>query len=117
MKPKLPSNLEKLRIDHPMYGKPEPGSIEGCFGIPYKHYQLFVISGCGEGWDHISVSLKHRCPTWNEMKFIKNLFFEPDELVIQFHPPEKDYKNIGETVLHLWRPWDQEIKLPPINMV
>jgi len=51
------------------------------------------------------------------MKFIKNLFFEPDELVIQFHPPEKDYKNIGETVLHLWRPWDQEIKLPPIYMV
>lgn len=293
MKKTLPANLEKLRIDHPMYGKPEPGSIEGCFGIPYENNQLFVISGNGDEWraikeyedlyevsasgrvralakeveipngairkheeielsqektkkgymrvtlqndgrrekilvhrlvaeafienkynfpeinhintdkamncveniewcsheynqhhaienglrsglkileikeikkmfdsgltptqvaeklnchpssmfdikhnrhrdldnnersgwtgppfwDHVSVSLKNRCPNWREMCFIKNLFFEPDELVIQFHPPEKDYINLGKTVLHMWRPWNQEIELPPIYMV
>jgi len=117
MKNKLPSNLEKLRIDHPMYGKPEPGSINGCFEIPYENQQLFVISGCGDGWDHVSVSLKNRCPNWKEMCFIKNLFFEPDELVVQFHPPVKDYVNIGKNVLHMWRPWEQEIELPPLYMV
>ncbi|OEU68471.1 MAG: hypothetical protein BBJ57_07275 [Desulfobacterales bacterium PC51MH44] len=117
MKPKLPPNLEKLRIDHPMYGTPEPGSIQGCFRIPFESYMLTVMSGCGEGWDHVSVSLKNRCPNWKEMCFIKNLFFEPNETVIQFHPPEEVYINIGRTVLHMWKPWDQEIKLPPLYLV
>ena len=96
-----------------MFEKPGLGSIEGCFFIPHNDEAIYVISGCGEGWDHVSVSLKHRCPTWEEMCFIKDLFFEKDELVYQFHPPEKDYVNIGKTVLHLWRSWDQKIKLPP----
>ncbi|MBW1812170.1 MAG: hypothetical protein JRJ39_00480 [Deltaproteobacteria bacterium] len=113
MKNKLPSNLEKLRVDHPFYEKQIPGNIEGCFRIPYRYHKLLVICGCGEGWDHVSVSLKHRCPKWEEMCFIKNLFFKSDELAIQFHPPEKDYINVGKTVLHLWRPWDQEVQLPP----
>jgi len=113
MKTKLPPNLEKLRVDHPFYEEQTPGSIEGCFMIPYARENLVVICGCGESWDHVSVSLRHRCPTWDEMSFVKNLFFEPDEIAIQFHPPEKDYINVGKTVLHIWRPWNQKIELPP----
>jgi len=96
-----------------MYIKAKPGSIEGFFIIPYTNKKLAVISGCGEGWDHVSVSLRHRCPTWEEMCFIKNLFFEKEELVLQFHPPQSVYINIGKTALHMWRPWDQRIILPP----
>lgn len=117
MKKQLPVNLEKLRIDHPMYVKQIQGSIEGCFMIPYGNKNLLVISGCGEGWDHVSVSLRHRCPTWEEMSFIKNLFWEQDELVYQFHPPIQDYINIGKTVLHLWKSWNQDIRLPPKHML
>jgi hypothetical protein len=113
MKSRLPSNLEKYRVEHPMYIKPKVGSIEGCFKIPFGNVKLTVISGCGESWDHVSVSLPHRCPKWKEMCFIKNLFFEKYELVLQFHPPESDYVNICKTVLHLWRPWNQTIHLPP----
>jgi len=47
------------------------------------------------------------------MTTVKNLFFDPDELVIQFHPPKKDYVNFHKNTLHLWRPWDQVITLPP----
>ncbi len=117
MRKTLPANLEKLRIDHPMYIKAERGSIEGAFIIPYGNKKLLVISGCGDGWDHVSISLKHRCPTWDEMCFIKNLFFERDECAIQFHPSESDYINIGKTVLHIWRPQEQEIKMPPRYML
>lgn len=117
MKKKLPVNLEKFRRDHPIYIKPTPESIEGFFVIPYGNKNLAVISGCGDGWDHVSVSLPHRCPTWDEMNFIKSLFWEKDELVLQFHPPQKDYINIGKTALHMWKPWHQTIELPPRYML
>ena len=37
----------------------------------------------GAGWDHVSVSLPDRCPAWEEMCFVKELFFLPDEVAIQ----------------------------------
>ena len=122
MKKSLPQNLEKLRVlDNPIINQlfvpQETGSIEGLFEIPYGNKKLIVMSGCGDGWDHVSVSLRHRAPTWEEMCFIKNLFFEKDELVLQFHPPEKDYINCCKNCLHLWRPWNQDIKLPPKEML
>jgi hypothetical protein len=110
--------LEKFRVlDNPkinaFYTAQTEGSIEGSFRIPYGNKKLFVIAGCALDWDHVSVSLRHRTPTWAEMVWIKNLFFEPEELVIQFHPPQKQYINCAKHVLHIWRPWQQEIKLPP----
>jgi len=117
MKSSLPINLEDLRVEHPMYPTPKKGSIEGAFLIPYADTDLRILSGCGDGWDHVSVSVAHRCPTWNEMCFVKNLFFEKEELVLQFHPPESKYKNCHPYVLHLWRPWNQKIQLPPANMI
>lgn len=37
-------------------------------------------------WEHVSVSLAHRCPSWEEMCFVKSLFWKEEETVIQFHP-------------------------------
>lgn len=113
MKERLPANLEKWRVHIPYYEILEPGSIQGAFAILYRKKRLKVISGIGNGWDHVSVSLGHRCPTWEEMSWVKNQFFQDDELVIQFHPPKSQYINLGKHVLHLWRPWDQKIELPP----
>lgn len=118
MKKQLPINLEKLRVPHPVFPglRPEPGSLDGCFSIPYGNKRLFVMSTIGDReipWEHVSISLSHRTPTWEEMCFIKNLFWERDELVLQFHPPEKEYVNSCKNCLHLWKPWDQKIELPP----
>ena len=38
---------------------------------------LRVLFSDGLGWDHVSVSLADRCPTWAEMCFIKDLFLRP----------------------------------------
>ena len=74
-------------------------------------------SGAGseeaEWWEHVSVSLKHRCPNWQEMCFVKDLFWSEDELVVQFHPPRSDYVNHHPYCLHLWRPLDGHIRTPP----
>lgn len=74
-----------------------------------------LIAGSG-GWEHVSVSVVDRCPTWLEMKLVKEIFWDPGELVIQFHPPQKQYINNNEFVLHLWKS-PRRIKLPPSDLV
>ena len=76
-----------------------------------------VIASWGAGWDHVSVSLVDRCPTWEEMCWIKDLFFEPEECVMQLHPPKSRYVNCHPYCLHLWKPHRHTIPLPPTEFV
>ncbi len=46
------------------------------------------------------------------MCWIKDLFFLPEETVVQYHPRRSAYVD-RYPVLHLWRPHDVEIPLPP----
>ena len=99
----------------------------GNFIIPSENgrFKYHVIASANMGWDHVSVSLitvgetnqLERCPKWNEMCFIKDLFFNEDETVVQYHPAKSDYVNNNSYVLHLWRPTDQDIPQPPTFMV
>jgi len=43
--------------------------------------RLQVICSDQEGWEHVSVSIHDRMPTWEEMNFIKNLFWDEDEYI------------------------------------
>lgn len=79
---------------------------------------LFVIASPGDAnveipWEHVSVSTRTRCPNWPEMCFIKSLFWDDEETVVQFHPPKSQYINQHPYCLHLWKPLMQDIPLPP----
>lgn len=78
---------------------------------------LRVIASSDMGWDHVSVSLPHRCPTWDEMEHVKRLFFRDDEWAFQLHAPQADHINCHPHCLHIWRPHDQEIPTPHPLMV
>jgi len=78
---------------------------------------LRVIATSSDGWDHVSISHKSRIPLWKEMEFIKRMFFHPDEVAFQLHVPPAKHINYHANCLHLWRPHDQPIPLPPIEMV
>jgi len=72
------------------------------------------------GWEHVSVSLPHRCPTWAEMDLVKSLFWSDDDAVMQLHPPRSTWVNLHPHCLHLWRPMAiaiPPIPLPPIELV
>jgi hypothetical protein len=85
----------------------------GAFKVPYLgKFYLGVIASDGKGWDHVSISLPNRCPTWDEMCFVKDLFFEEDETVVQFHPRKSQYVNSHPFCLHLWKLQGQEYELP-----
>ncbi len=75
-------------------------------------------------WEHVSVSVKsygfnelNRCPSWEEMCFIKDLFWDKEDTVIQFHPPESEYVSQHHYVLHLWRKMGENAETPPSEAV
>jgi hypothetical protein len=78
---------------------------------------LRVIAVSGMGWDHVSVSLEHRTPTWAEMEQVKRLFFNPDESCMQLHVPVAEHIDCHPYCLHIWRPLGRDIPRPPSWMV
>lgn len=69
-------------------------------------------------WEHVSVSIsKTRCPSWEMMCYIKSVFWDPEDLVVQYHPPQSQHVNNHKACLHLWRPLDQTLPLPPSILV
>ena len=108
----------KYRIRDGRLASDETIGCNGAFEIPLKHNQkVFAIASDQMDWEHVSVSRKDRCPTWDEMCQIKAMFWDDDDCVIQYHPPRNDYVNNHPYCLHLWRPIGFELPRPPSIMV
>jgi hypothetical protein len=108
----------KFRIRSGRIGSDDSIGNAGAFEIKLKHSQtVFVIASDAMGWEHVSVSRKDRCPTWDEMCQIKALFWGEDDCIVQYHPPKRAYVNNHPYCLHLWRPTDFCMPMPPSIMV
>lgn len=115
--------IEEYRLrEGPLASLPEYGA-NGFFQIPFNEVVLAVMASDGgdwseadlgpQRWEHVSVSLRGRCPTWEEMDFVKKIFWRDEETVLQFHVPRKQHVNYHPYCLHLWKPVGVEILLPP----
>ena len=98
---------------------------DGCKGFVLltNNQRANFIASWGLGWDHVSISIEGNnakplhTPHWHEMCEIKDIFFNNDECVVQYHPAKKDYISIHPNVLHLWRPHHEVIPMPPKAMI
>lgn len=108
----VPEEYRLTKIKDPRYQSTKADGNNGAFIIPFESFTIFIIASDGLGWEHVSVSLKHRCPNWREMCFLKGLFWDPEDCVIQYHPPESVYIDDHPYCLHLWRPTDQQFPIP-----
>lgn len=79
-----------------------------------KNHRLMIVR---EGWEHVSVSLPRRCPTWDEMCLIKDIFWDEEECVVQFHPPRSQYVDTHPYCLHLWKKIGETYETPPKEFV
>ena len=79
-------------------------SVSGIYCFRRGNARLRVVASNGMGWDHVSVSLATRTPTWDEMCWVKDKFFAPEEVAFQLHPARSQYVNYHPFCLHLWRP-------------
>lgn len=120
MKPQTGKLLEECRIKSGQFASTKDDGFNGAFFIP-THLEggshFGVICSDGEGWEHVSVSLPDRTPTWDEMCYIKSLFWESHEVVMQLHPAEAEYVKNCSTCVHLWKPTSAVIPTPPAWMV
>lgn len=103
-------------IAHPIAGHGD-GLTYGAAVLPGPFRPLHVIFADGDGWEHVSVSTKGRPPNWDEMCYVKDLFWDAEDTVLQFHPPRSSYVNQHANCLHLWRPAGVNVTLPPTIMV
>lgn len=122
-----------MRTEYPKEFKVEgpQDKVDGRYFIPspnIRTYLFHVIVGTGEGWEHLSVTIRtrttklltklvERTPTWAEMCFLKDVFWSPDECVVQFHPPKINHISNHDFCLHLWRSADHEFPVPPSILV
>lgn len=106
--------------------KTNPGDRFGFFVarcIPTHTWLKMIACDADERtlFEHVSVSLFEpkifRCPTWEEMSWVKDQFWYNDETVMQLHVPAAMHVNDHPFVLHLWKPTDREIPLPPKELV
>lgn len=118
----VPSDGARLKVG--LMGTP-PGVPYGSFLVASCEpgWQLALICDNGEetGWEHVSVRAlrgpQSRIPTWREMCFIKDLCWEPEDTVVQYHPAQSTYVNRHPSVLHLWRLCNGTLPMPPIELV
>ena len=78
----------------------------GYINLPSGMRASVVVGENEEGWEHVSIELcARRLPTWEEMCYVKDVFWNEEEEVVQIHPKKSHYINMVEA-LHLWRPCD-----------
>lgn len=69
------------------------------------------------GWEHLSVSMPSKTPSWDQMCMMKDIFWNKDEACVQYHPKEEDYVNMHKHCLHIWKPTEVELPTPPHILV
>ena len=98
----------------------EEQAFDGFCGTIYmpKWEGSIIVSWSG-GWEHVSVCpFKHHImPSWDDMCYIKNLFWNEEECAVQYHPPKSQYVNLMPNCLHLWKPIGREVEMPSLSLV
>lgn len=116
-------------VNHPTFGSTDAYGNNGAFLVesPESGWSLLLILSDqplapGEtAWEHVSVHVadrkRMRTPTWKEMCYVKEVCWDPEDVVMQLHPARSVYVNLHPHTLHLWRPVGVAIPMPPQEMV
>jgi hypothetical protein len=109
--PTIPIELGRV-TEGPLGSEPFSG-CQGAYVVPspfskYMEIELRILCADGEddiaeGWEHVSVSLSFRTPTWGEMDWVKRQFWENEEAAFQLHPAASHFINNHPHCLHIWK--------------
>ncbi len=114
---------DQFRVTRGRLGTERGSGNNGAFVLPapprsLSNARLHCIATDNFGWEHVSVTLSApRIPTWAEMCYVKSVFWEPEDTVLQIHPAESEYVDLHPHCLHLWRPIGTSFPVPPTFLV
>lgn len=116
MKDKASPKLDAARINYEGH-ESEPGDLVGLYRlrIPGTGTYLVEFSEVSD-WHRLSVSSVSggQPPTQSVMDQVRDLFFDPGEVAVEFHvtaAPHKPPKNMRQ----LWRPKGTDVSLPGVS--
>lgn len=111
--------LNRARVKVGPFGSVPEQGFNGFFEFMINGLPIFCIASDGHGWQHVSVSIPGSTfpPSWYQMCRVKELFWGPDEWVMQLHPPKAENINNYPGCLHLWRPTAGAIPVPSPELV
>lgn len=109
---------------HQLYSEKMFGN-NGLFFLRDSHENIYLCIASDQGfpgqpaWEHVSVTLRNqeRTPTWEEMCFIKSVFWNENDTVLQYHPAKSEYVDYSPWCLHLWRPIGIDFPKPDSRMI
>jgi hypothetical protein len=106
--------LNQCGVPERYWSDPSYG-CNGMFVFVVNNQRVRCIASDGGGWKHVSVSIvdDKRCPKWEMMCAVKDLFWEEEDCVVQFHPPKSEYVNLHSGCLHLWQSLTEKQPTPP----
>lgn len=110
---------EEYRVTGGVFGSSPRDGNNGFFLAKIQSFEVRIIASDGTGWEHVSVSFSNpeKTPSWSIMCQVKDLFWGPEDVVIQFHPRESEYVNFHKGCLHLWRQAGKNFQTPPSIMI
>lgn len=115
---------EQFRLRTGKYGSDPTYGNNGAFIVDplIPGRKLCTIASDGLGWEHVSVHVEQKggrqwTPNWQEMCWIKDMFWDPEDVVIQYHPAHSEYVNNHAYTLHLWRPTEAVLPVPDSLLV
>ena len=112
-------NIEEIKKTPNLFIEAETKN-DGMGGKYYDKYTgkwLNFIFSYQMGWEHLSVSMPSRTPTWEQMCIMKDIFWNKNEACVEYHPREEDYVNNHKHCLHIWRPTNEPLPTPPSILV
>lgn len=95
----------------------ENDGIGGKYYDKYSGKFLNFIFSYQMDWEHLSVSMPNKTPSWDQMCMMKNIFWNEDEACAEYHPKKEDYVNNHKHCLHIWKPTNEVLPLPPSILV
>lgn len=103
---------------HPMLASDDSYGNNGLFVFDHGAVIVNCIASDGEGWEYVSVTLNVKMnPPWEIMNHVKNLFWDKEDCIVQYHPPESQYVNNHPYCLHLWRKIGYDFPIPESILV
>lgn len=86
----------------------ELGQLSGTHRFNGRTFSVIASIDYAEGVEveHLSISLKNRLPTWDELKYFKSQFWDENDEVYHILPPADQYVNLHRFCMHLWRRHD-----------
>ena len=112
-------SIEEIRKTPNLFIEAET-QTDGMGGKYYDKYTskwLNLLFSYQMGWEHLSVSMPSRTPTWEQMCIMKDIFWNKNEACVEYHPREEDYVNNHKHCLHIWRPTHETLPTPPSILV